>query len=312
MVGEEKVFDIIVVGGGPAGHTAAQYAARAEKKVLVLERMLSGGQIASSEMLANYPGFPEGINGMEFGQLLEKQTRGFGAQVAMEDVEKVTLQQNKLFNVKTLKNDYSAGAVIVASGASPRSMGVPGEEKFRGRGVSYCATCDGAFFRDMDVVVVGGGDAALEEAVYLTRYARSVAIVHRRHEFRGVKYLQEKAIKHDKITLYLSHVVLEIQGDKKVEMVLLQDLATKEEKVVKADGVFFYVGNDPNTAFLSELPLKKSPGGFIEANETMETDVSGLFVAGDVRVKPLRQVATAVSDGAVAAISAVRYLEEGE
>jgi thioredoxin reductase (NADPH) len=311
-VAEEKVFDLIVVGGGPAGYTAAQYAARAEKKVLVLERMLSGGQIATSEMLANYPGFPEGIGGMEFGQLLEKQARGFGAEISMEAVESVTLQEDRRFSVKTKKNTYSAGAVIVASGASPRKMGVPGEDEFRGRGVSYCATCDGAFFRDRDVVVVGGGDAALEEAVYLTRYARKVMVVHRRDQFRGVKYLQEKAMKNEKITLYLSHTVQEIKGDKKVEAVVLKDLAREEEKVVQADGIFFYVGNDPNTSFISELPLKKSPGGFIEANENMETDISGLFVAGDVRVKPLRQVATAVSDGAVAAISAVRYLEEGE
>lgn len=309
---EEKVFDIIVVGGGPAGYTAAQYAARAEKKVLVLERMLSGGQIATSEMLANYPGFPEGIGGMEFGQLLEKQARGFGARVSMEAVESVTLQEDRLFAVKTKKNVYTAGAVIVASGASPRNMGVPGEDEFRGRGVSYCATCDGAFFRDKDVVVVGGGDAALEEAVYLTRYARKVAVVHRRDEFRGVKYLQEKAFKNEKITFYLSHTVQEIKGDKKVEMVVLMDLAKEEEKVVKTDGIFFYVGNDPNTAFLQGLPLKMNAGGFIEASENMETDVSGFFVAGDVRVKPLRQVATAVSDGAVAAVRAVRYLEEGE
>jgi thioredoxin reductase (NADPH) len=230
----------------------------------------------------------------------------------MEDVETVALQEDRHFRVKTKKNNYRAGAVIVASGASPRKMGVPGEDELRGRGVSYCATCDGAFFRDRDVVVVGGGDAALEEAVFLTRYARKVVVVHRRDEFRGVKYLQDKAFKNEKITLYLSHTVKEIKGNNKVEAVVLKDLAKEEEKVVQADGIFFYVGNDPNTAFLDELPLKKGPGGFIEANENMETDVSGLFVAGDVRVKPLRQVATAVSDGAVAAISAVRYLEEGE
>ncbi len=309
---QEKAFDIIVVGGGPAGYTAAQYAARAEKKVLVLEKMLSGGQIASSEMLANYPGFPEGIGGIEFGQLLEKQARQFGARVSMEEVQKVVLGEDRVFEVETKKNTYTCGALIAASGASPRYMGVPGEEEFRGRGVSYCATCDGAFFRDKEVVVVGGGDAALEEAVYVTRYARKVAVVHRRDQFRAVKYLQEKAFKNEKITFYLSHILLEVKGRQKVDMVVLKDLAREEEKVLKTDGVFFYVGNDPNISFLEGLPLKKDFRGFIEAGENMETDISGLFVAGDMRVKPLRQVATAVSDGAVAATSAVKYLEEEE
>lgn len=307
----EGTYDIIIVGGGPAGYTAAQYAARAEKKVLVLEKMLSGGQIATSEMLENYPGFPEGIGGMEFGQLLEKQARRFGAQVSMEEVQEVSLP-GRAFQVQTKKNTYTTGALIVASGASPRTLGIPGEGEFRGRGVSYCATCDGAFFRDRDVAVVGGGDAALEEAVYLTRFARKVAVIHRRDEFRAVRYLQEKVSKNEKITLYLSHIPLEIRGENKVERVILKDLAREEEKVLKADGIFFYVGNDPNTSFLKGLPLKKNAGGFLEAGENMETDISGLFAAGDVRIKTLRQVATAVSDGAVAAVSAVKYLEEGE
>jgi thioredoxin reductase (NADPH) len=308
---EAETHDIIIVGGGPAGYTAAQYAARADRKVLVLERMLSGGQIASSEMLENYPGFPEGIGGFEFGQLLEKQARRFGAEIAMEEVVQVE-REGGLFKVKTKRNTYTAGAVITATGASPRSLGIPGEAEFRGRGVSYCATCDGAFFRERDLVVVGGGDAALEEAVYLTRFARKVMLVHRRDRFRAVKYLQERAFKNAKISLYLSHVILEIGGGQKVEKVVLEDLARGEVKTVKADGIFFYVGNDPNTSFLGDLPLKKSPGGFLETGEDMGTDIPGLFAAGDVRVKALRQVATAVSDGAVAAVSAVKYLEELE
>ena len=269
---EGKAFDIIIVGGGPAGYTAAQYAARADQKVLVLERMLSGGQIASSEMLENYPGFPEGIGGFEFGQLLEKQARRFGAQISMEEVGRVT-RKEKVFQVETRENTYTAEAVIVASGASPRSMGIPGEADFRGRGVSDCATCDGAFFRDREVMVVGGGDSALEEAVYLTRFASRVALVHRRDQFRAVKYLQERAVQNPKVTLYLSHILLEIRGDKKVEGALLKDLAREEEKFVKADGIFFYVGNDPNTSFLEGLPLKKSAGGFLEAGDHMETDI---------------------------------------
>lgn len=308
---QKDPYDIIIVGGGPAGYTAAQYAARAEKKVLVLEKMLSGGQIASSEMLENYPGFPEGIGGIEFGQLLEKQARRFGAQISMEEVHGVSLTGGS-FKVQTKKNTYTSGALIVAAGVNPRYLGVPGEEEFRGRGVSYCATCDGAFFRDKDVVVVGGGDAALEEAVYLTRFARKVALVHRRDRFRAVKYLQEKAYANEKVTLYLSHILLEIGGQNKVERVVLKDLARGEEKVVPTDGVFFYVGNNPNTSFLGDLPLKKNSGGFLEAGDNMETDIPGLFVAGDIRVTPLRQVVTAVSDGAVAAVSAVKYLEEGK
>ncbi len=303
-------YDIIVIGGGPAGYTAAQYAARAEKKVLLLEKMFSGGQIATTDILDNYPGFPEGIGGIEFGQALEKQARKFGVEISFEQVAELALEQDGTFLTKTAKETYATRVVILAAGVNPRMLGVPGEEEFRGRGVSYCATCDGAFFQDRDLLVVGGGDAAIEEAIYLTRFARKVMIVHRRDELRAVKFLQEKAFRHEKIDFFFSHGLKEIKGQNSVEVAILQDLVTKEEKQVKVDGVFFYVGHDPNTSFLKDISLSSTAGGFIKTSEKMETGVLGLYAIGDLRVKFLRQVITAASDGAIAAMAAVSYLEE--
>lgn len=306
-------YDIIIIGGGPAGYAAAQYAARAEKKVLVIEKMLSGGQIASSDILDNYPGIADGVGGMEFGQHLEKQARRFGAEISLEEVQDLRATEKKIFRVSTNKGNYEGESVIIASGVSPRKMGAPGEEEFIGRGVSYCATCDGAFFRDGAVMVVGGGDSALEEAIYLTRFAKKVMVVHRRDELRGIKYLQEKAFKNEKITFFLSHKVKEIKGEKKVEVVILEDIVRGEEKAVKINGIFFYIGHNPNNEFLKNIPDLSMDGiGFIKTNEKMETGIPGLYAAGDLRTKFLRQVVTAVSDGAIAAMAAIKYLEEKE
>ncbi len=272
--------------------------------------MFSGGQIATTDILDNYPGFPESISGLDFGQALEKQSRKFGVEIFFEQVAELALKQDGTFLTRTAKETYSTRVVILASGVNPRMLGVPGEKEFIGRGVSYCATCDGAFFQDSDLLVVGGGDAAIEEAIYLTRFARKVMIVHRRDELRAVKFLQEKAVSHEKIDFFFSHILKEIKGHNNVEIAILEDLVTKEEKQIKVDGVFFYVGHDPNTSFLKDISLSLTPGGFIKTSEKMETGVPGLYAAGDLRVKPLRQVITAASDGAIAAMAAVNFLEE--
>lgn len=307
---KNTTYDIVVIGGGPAGYTAAQYAARAEKKVLLLEKMFSGGQIATTDILDNYPGFPEGIGGVDFGEALEKQARKFGVEISFDQVDELSLESEGTFLTRTAKETYATKVVILAAGVNPRMLGVPGEKEFVGRGVSYCATCDGAFFQDRDLLVVGGGDSAIEEAIYLTRFARKVMIVHRRDELRAVKFLQEKAFRHEKIDFFLSHRLKEIKGHNSVEVAILEDLVTKEEKQLKVDGVFFYVGHDPNTSFLKEISLSSTVGGFIETSEKMETEVPGLYAVGDLRVKFLRQVITAASDGAIAAMAAVNFLEE--
>lgn len=298
--------DLLIIGGGPAGLTAALYGARGGLDTVVLEMGAPGGQAGLTDRIENYPGFPEGINGMELAMKFAEQARRFGARIEMTTVQGVELN-GEIKKAFTGSGEFTARAVIIASGAHPRPLGVPGEEEFRGRGVSYCATCDGAFFRDKKVAVVGGGDSAVEEALFLTRFASQVTIIHRRDALRATKVLQERARDNPKISFCWNTVVTRIKGEEKVGSLELKDVnsgATREEAF---DGVFIFIGLEPNTGFLKGT-LTLDSQGYIVTRENLATSIPGVFAAGDVRAKDFRQVSTAVGDGAVAAMAAERYL----
>lgn len=308
MTRQEKIYDMLILGAGPAGLTAAIYASRSRLSVLVVEEMLSGGQIATTEKVENYPGFPEGIGGLELGQLLEDQARNFGAEMALATVEKVVLSGDRK-EVHTTDGVFRGRTMLIATGTRARPLGVPGEEELKGRGVSYCVTCDGSFFQDKTVMVVGGGDSALEEALVLTKFAAKVYVVHRRNELRAIGILQDRVIEHDKIELILSTEVDKINGEDRVESVTLRNKVQNKQWDVPVDGIFLYVGLLPNTQFLNGS-LKRTEQGYLVTSDAMETSIPGVFAAGDIREKGLRQVVTAVADGAIAAISAAKYLDE--
>lgn len=308
MTRQETLYDLLVLGGGPAGLTAAIYASRSRMSVLVIEEMLSGGQIATTEKVENYPGFPHGIGGMELGQLLEEQARNFGTEMALATVEKIAIQGD-IKEVHTTEGTFRGRTLLVATGTRARPLGVPGEKELRGKGVSYCVTCDGSFFQDRDVMIVGGGDSALEEALVITKFAAKVYLVHRRGELRAVGILQDRVRSHPQIELVLNTEVIKINGQDTVESVTLFNKEQNNTWDVAVDGIFLYVGLMPNTEFLAGA-LETTPQGYIVTNDAMETSVPGVFAAGDIREKGLRQVVTAVADGAVAAISAARYLDQ--
>ncbi|MCF6097630.1 thioredoxin-disulfide reductase [Thermovorax subterraneus] len=302
------MFDLAIIGAGPAGLSAAIYGARARLSTVIIEKMYPGGQAAITDIIENYPGFTEGIGGAELTEAMKKQAERFGAQFLNGEVEKIEKQNEKF--LLSLKNEtVEAKAVILAMGAQARRLGVKGEKEFTGRGVSYCATCDGAFYTDRTVMVVGGGDTAIEEALFLTHFAKSVTVVHRRSELRATKILQERAFKNEKIKFIWDSVVEEIKGSDSVQEVVLKNLKTGETTSIPVDGVFVAIGWDPNTAIVKDL-VKLNEKGYIITDENMATGVPGLFAAGDLREKSLRQVVTAVADGAVAAVSAEKYLEE--
>lgn len=302
---DNKIYDLIILGAGPAGLTAAIYGGRANLSTLVLEQMVSGGEIAATDQLENYPGFPQGISGAEFGQLLEQQAVRFGAEIISAAIDEVD-PEGDIKKVSTSRGDFYGRTMVVASGTSPRLLGVPGEEKYRGRGISFCATCDGFFFRDKKVAVVGGGDSAVKEALYLTRFAREVILIHRRDELRAVSALQKQILGHPQVTFLWDTVVEEFKGDQNLTTLVIKNVKDSTTSELPVDGVFLYVGRIPNTGFLKGV--EKDPQGYIITSEEMETTISGLFAAGDVRRKFLRQVITAAADGAIAAMMAVRYL----
>jgi len=300
--------DLLILGGGPAGLTAGMYAARARIPVLLIERGISGGQMAATEMVENYPGFSEPILGADLAREMEAQGRRFGLEIAQEDVTRVRSSDGGFSVTTDSGREYSSPAMILACGASPVKMGIPGELDMAGKGVSYCAVCDGPFFRDLEVAVIGGGDSAVEEAVYLARFASKVHLIHRRDELRAVKEIQEKAFKEPKVQIHWSHVPLEIGGEREVESLKVRSVKDGSEKDLAVGGVFFYVGLSPNTEAI-DCPLEKDAGGFIVTDPDMACSVQGMFAAGDIRSKSLRQIATAVGDGAGAAYSAQQYLE---
>jgi thioredoxin reductase (NADPH) len=302
--------NLIIVGSGPAGFAAGIYAGRAQLEPLLITGSAPGGQMALTSEIENYPGFPQGLTGQELTQLMQQQAERFGTRVQMDEVTAVELSTHP-FKVTAYGDEYEAKALVIATGTSPRKLGVPGEAEFTGRGVSYCATCDGFFFQDRRVVVVGGGDSALEEAIFLTKYATQVNVVHRRNRLRAEKVFQERAFRNEKIEFVWDSVVTEIMGDGKVTGVRLKNVKTEEEPTLQAEGVFIYVGTIPNTGFL-EGQLELDDRGYIVTDRQCHTSVPGIFAAGDVQEPVLRQIATAVGSGAMAAMEAEKFIAELE
>lgn len=302
--------DVVVIGGGPAGLTAAIYAGRGQLDTVVLEKGLPGGQIAQTEEVENYPGFDEAISGPELSQRMVRQAEKFGAKIVMEEVLGIEAEPPRGFIVHGYDADYSARAVIIATGANPRRLGVPGEDEFYGRGVSTCATCDGFFYRNKEVVVVGGGDAAVEEGLFLTKFADKVTVIHRRDELRANRAAQERAFANPKMHWVWNTVVEEVAGaDGQVRGVHTRNVDTDETAFLEADGVFIYIGHIPNTGYLADVvDLRES--GYVDVREEVYTSIPGIFAAGDVSDEIYRQLGTSVGAGTRAAMAAERWLAE--
>lgn len=304
----EEEQDVIILGGGPAGLTAGIYAGRNLWRTLIIEKAIVGGNAALTEKIDNYPGFPEGITGEELVKRMETQAKKFGSKILEADVLSLKIDGTWKI-VETSNGIFRAPTLIIATGTRPKKLGVPGEEEFIGKGVSYCAVCDGAFFAGKKVAVIGGGDSAVEEAIYLTKFAEEVTIIHRRDTLRAEKINQQRAFSNPKIKFLWSHIVKAIEGEKKVERLVLEDLKTGETKIFPVDGVFIYIGLIPNTELFKGI-LNLDSNGFIITDEKMHTSIPGIYAAGDVRGKILRQIVTAVSDGAIAGMEASKFLEE--
>jgi len=301
-------YDVIIIGGGPAGLSAGLYASRARLTSLLIERGLVGGLITESELVENFPGFPEGISGLELGQLMHQQATKYGLETLPAEATGIELS-GKQKVVKTTKGDFIAKAVIIASGSERLKLGISGEEEFAGKGVSYCATCDAAFFRELPVAVVGGGDTAIIEALHLSKFASKVTVIHRRHQLRATRILQEKASSEPKVEFQWDSIVEEIEGRDSVKRIRLRQVKTGEKSALDVAGVFISVGIKPNTAYLKGT-LALDAAGFIITNERMETEIPGIFAAGDVRYHSARQAITAAGDGATAAIYAEKFISE--
>jgi thioredoxin reductase (NADPH) len=301
------MYGVIIIGSGPAGYTAAIYAARANLSVLVLQGYQAGGQLMQTSEVENYPGFEEGILGPEMMEKFEQQARRFEAELIPEDVIEVDFSRRP-FVVKTDTAEYRGRAIIIATGASAKWLGLPNEQRLQGRGVSACATCDGFFFRNKDVIVVGGGDTAMEEAIFLTRYANHVTIVHRRNTFRASKIMQERAQKNPKISFLMESEVVDVLGNDAVTGVRTRNVRTGEESTLKAEGLFIAIGHQPNTS-LFKGAIKMDEVGYIIPEEHTMTNIPGVFAAGDVTDHRYRQAVTAAGDGCRAAIDLERWLE---
>ena len=305
---ERKIFDIIILGGGPAGFSSAIYAARGAVSTAIVDINMLGGQPSNYLELENYPGF-QLVGGYDLMEKFEEHADKFGVEkFPMQEITKIDLAKKKIY---TKEFEFSAKSIIIATGAQPMKLGVKGEKEFIGRGVSYCAVCDGAFYKDKIVAVVGGGNSAIEEAMYLTKFAKKVYIIHRRDKLRADKILQEKAFKNQKIEFIWNSIVLEIQGGNTVKSIVLKNLQTDKISELKIDGIFPYIGISPNTELFSGQ-LNQDKYGFIITDTTMATSVDGVYAIGDVRNTPLRQVVTAASDGAIGATYALRYIEQTE
>ncbi|MEK4201457.1 thioredoxin-disulfide reductase [Cytobacillus sp. FSL K6-0265] len=305
---EEKIYDVIIAGAGPAGMTAAVYTSRANLSTLMLERGVPGGQMANTEEVENYPGFDH-ILGPELSTKMFDHAKKFGAEYAYGDIKEI-IDGKEYKTVIAGSKEYKARAVIITTGAEYKKLGIPGEKELGGRGVSYCAVCDGAFFKERELVVIGGGDSAVEEGVYLTRFASKVTIIHRRDKLRAQQILQQRAFDNDKIDFIWNHTVKEVNDkDGKVGSVTIVSTETGEEKEFKADGVFVYIGMNPLSKPFASLGITNEEG-YIVTNDQMETKVPGIFAAGDIREKTLRQIVTATGDGSIAAQAAQHYIEE--
>lgn len=307
------MFDVIIIGAGPAGLTAGLYSGRAKLKTLILEKEIAGGQIATTEHVENYPGSEKGAGGLKIADRMEEQAKEF-CDIKYKEVTKVELTED-VKKVYTADEVYEAKVVILSTGASHRKLNVPGEKEFANLGVSYCSTCDGAFYQGLDIYVVGGGEAALEEAIYLTKFGKSVNIIHRREGLRASQTVIDRCKENDKINFLLNYTVQEIKGDTEVNELILKNTQTNELKTIKNDdnspiGVFIYIGNIPQTdLFKGQVELVN---GYIPTDEDMKTNLKGVFAVGDTRVKKIRQMVTATSDGCIASEIANKYIQNGE
>lgn len=299
-------YDLVIIGAGPAGLTAGIYAARARMNVLLLEKTAPGGQALVTDWIENYPGFPEGISGFDISEKMKTQAEELGLKIETAEVLSLDLS-NRLKQIVLKEKTITTKSLILASGASPRKLGI-GEDKFMGKGISFCATCDAPFFKDKTVVAVGGGDTAVQESIFLTKFAEKVYLIHRRDKLRATKILQERAFENEKIEIVWGSIATGVEGFFGIEGIKIKNVKTNEEKTLKADGCFIWVGILPNTSFLNDS-VKTDEFGFILADKNMQTSVPGVFAAGDVRDTPLRQISTAVGDGAIAAVSAEHFIE---
>ena len=299
--------DVVIIGGGPAGLTAAQYSSRSNLRTLLIEEMAPGGQVILINDLENYPGFKDPVNGMVLSQDMEEQARNFGSEIISSTVKKVE-KKDGIFHIETDNKTITAYSVIIATGAKHREIGIPGEEEFKGRGVSYCATCDGPFFKNKKILVVGGGDAACDEATYLSKLTDKVVMVHRRDRFRAQKSLADRVMKNSKIEIRFNTVCREIKGSMKVEKIVFEKTDDKSSYEEEFDAVFVFVGSIPQTQAFEDLP--KDSGGYLITDCNMETSVKGLYAVGDVRATPFRQIITACGDGAIAAHSAALHIDD--
>jgi len=303
-----KEYDVIIIGGGPAGLSAGIYTARARLKSLLIEKNAVGGLIVNAEWVENYPGFPQGISGYDLTQLMEQQAQKYGLETLLAEVTAAELKIKPKV-VKTTQGDFTAKAVIIASGCERTKLGVPGEEQFTGKGISYCATCDAFFFRERPVAVVGGGNAAMTEALHLAKFASRVTVIHRRQQLRATPIMQEKAFAEPNIEFLWNKVVAGIEGEDVVKRLRLRDVKTDEQSTLDIAGIFVSIGFKPKTAFIKGvLPLNAD--GYIITNEKMETELPGVFAAGDIRSSSIQQVIAAAGDGATAAIYAERFITQ--
>ena len=301
-------YDLVIIGGGPAGLTAGLYAARARLNAVLIEKVVPGGQVVTTDWVENYPGFPEGISGPDLVQKMTEQAKRFGLDIKANEVAALDLS-DPIKKITLSDGMITTHTIIIATGASPKKLGVPGEDTFLGKGVSTCATCDGPFYRDLVVAAVGGGDTAVQESLFLTKFARKVYLVHRRDRLRAAAILQERALANDKIEFICDSVIAGINGLTNVETVSVKNVKTGDITELSVDGCFIWIGILPNTAFVPEL-VRLDEHGFIAVDNNMQTSVPGVYAAGDVRGTPLRQIATAVGDGAIATFSAEHYLQK--
>ncbi|MEA3429442.1 MAG: thioredoxin-disulfide reductase [Thermodesulfobacteriota bacterium] len=300
-------FDLVIIGGGPAALTAGLYAARAMLNVLLVEKAAPGGQVSRTDWIENYPGFPNGLSGADLIQNITEQTKRFDVSVEINEVISMDCSEN-IKKVRLTDRTITAYTIIIATGASPRKLGIPGEDRFYGKGVSFCATCDGPFYKDRIIAAIGGGNTAVQESLFLTKFASKVYLIHRRDELRATKILQERAFANDKIEIVWDSIATSINGGlTNVENVTVKNVKTKTTKELLVDGCFIWVGIHPNTEFLGGC-VKLDGSGFVIVDSNMETSLPGVFAAGDVRNTPLRQVATAVGDAAIASFSAENYI----
>lgn len=307
----DRIHDIVIIGAGAAGLTAGMYACRSNLDTALIEKFVPGGQAALTAFVENYPAFPEGVSGYELMDNMRRQAENFGLEIVAAEVTRIEPHQGAPFRIVTSGEDFLARSIVVCTGVRPRFLNVPGEKEFFGKGISTCATCDGAFYRDMEVAVIGGGDSALDEGLYLTRFASTVHIIHRRDRFRAIHALVRKAEENPKIRFHLDTVVTAVEGKEFVEGLALRNVKTGGERTLPVAGAFLYVGLIPNTEMFRDF-LALNEEGFITTGRDLMTSVPGIFAAGDVRDTPLRQIVTAASDGALAAYSAGKFIENDE